>query len=147
VLGLGMAISVAPLTTAVMISAGQERAGVASGVNNAVSRTGGLLAVAVAGLLAYQRFGSSLARRLDALAVPADVRELLARQRNKLAAAMIPTTLPETLQRTLQQAVHSAFVDAFRWIMLLAAGLCLGAAAAAWLLIAPANPGKVRARE
>jgi EmrB/QacA subfamily drug resistance transporter len=146
VLGLGMAISVAPLTTAVMTSAGQDRAGVASAINNAVSRTGGLLSIALAGLLAYQRFGSSLARKLDTLAVPREARELLARERNKLAAAIIPTTLPETLQRSIQQAVHSAFVDAFRWIMLLAAGLCLGAAAAAWLLIVAKNPAKGKAR-
>jgi EmrB/QacA subfamily drug resistance transporter len=137
VLGLGMATTVAPLTTAVMTSAGREQAGVASGINNAVSRTGSLLSIAVAGLLAYARFGSSLARRLDALAVPASVREHLVSERNKLAAATIPASLPEPMQRTLQQVVHYAFVDAFKSIMLLAATLCLGAAVAAWLLITP----------
>jgi EmrB/QacA subfamily drug resistance transporter len=143
VVGLGMAITVAPLTTAVMTSAGQQRAGVASGINNAVSRAGSLLSIAVAGLLVYQRFGSSLSRRLDALAVPAALRELLARERNKLAAAMIPASLPDTMKRALIQAVHYAFVDAFRWIMFFCAALCLGAAAAAWLLIAPMKSGRL----
>jgi EmrB/QacA subfamily drug resistance transporter len=137
VLGLGMAITVAPLTTAVMTSAGQERAGVASGINNAVSRAGSLLSIALAGLLAYVRFGSSLARRLDALAVPASAREHLMSERNKLAAATIPPSLPMPMRGTLQQVVHHAFVDAFRSILVLSAALCVGATVTAWLLITP----------
>jgi EmrB/QacA subfamily drug resistance transporter len=47
VLGIGVAIMVAPLTATAMASAGSEHAGVASAVNNDVARIGGLIAVAV----------------------------------------------------------------------------------------------------
>jgi MFS family permease len=135
VLGFGMAVTVAPLTTTVMGAVGSEGAGLASGINNAVSRTASLLAIAVFGLVAYARFGAALIQRLDALGVPPEVQRTLAEERKKLAAATVPPSLPEDLRRAVGGAIDSAFVDAFRLIMLLAAGLAVAAAVTAWVLI------------
>jgi hypothetical protein len=130
-----MAVSVAPLTTTVMGSVARERAGVASGINNAVSRTAGLLAVAALGIVMLHAFGSSLNRRLDALDVSAQARSSLDAQRVRLAGAEIPGSLDSRTQTQLKQAVAESFVHGFRILMLIAAALALLGALAALVLI------------
>jgi hypothetical protein len=135
VLSLGMAISVAPLTTTVMSAVATRHAGVASGINNAVARTAGLLAIAVMGMIMIAAFGSSLDSRAAALDLAPDVRQELAAERTDLAGAQVPPGVSEETAAALEQAIKWAFVDGFRLIMLVAAGLALGSAlSAAWLI-------------
>jgi EmrB/QacA subfamily drug resistance transporter len=135
VLGLGMAVSVAPLTTAVMNSVPQNRAGVASGINNAVSRTAGLLAVAVLGIVILHSFNAELDRRLQTLAVTPELKQALDQQRSRLAAAEIPATVEPALGIMLKQAINESFVAGFRRVAMVCAGLSLLAALSAWWLI------------
>lgn len=135
VLGLGMAVTVAPLTTTVMSSVESERAGLASGINNTVSRAASLLAIAFFGIVTYVSFDLRLTQRLNALGVPPEVQRQLLDERKNLAAATIPPSLPDAMRGALRQAVESSFVDAFRLVMLLSAALAVGGAVCAWLLI------------
>lgn len=134
VLGLGMAISVAPLTTAVMGAVSSQQAGIASGVNNAVARTASLLAIAVFSLIIATAFNYQLDRHLTELNVPSTVQQVLSDQRDKLAGAEVPASAGE-FQPVLEQAIDQAFVDSFRLVMLIAAGLAIASAGIAARMI------------
>lgn len=104
VLGLGMAISVAPLTTTVMNAVPESRAGTASGVNNGVSRLVGLLAIAVFGLVLSEVYNRTLDQRLNALALPRPVREQVNAEPSKLAGV-------ETADPRARRAVQECWWD------------------------------------
>src|SRR6202043_2412735 len=72
VLGLGMAVTVAPLTTVVMSSVDPDHVGAASGINNAVARVAGVLAIAVLGIVMVKAFGIYLDQSLAKLSLPPD---------------------------------------------------------------------------
>ncbi len=135
VLGLGMAVSVAPLTTTVMNAVPENRAGVASGINNAVSRTAGLLAIAVLGIVMLHTFNSELDRRVQTLAVTPEVKQALDQQRNRLAAATVPINVEPALARTLKQAINESFVAGYRRVAIVSGALALLSALSAWWLI------------
>jgi hypothetical protein len=124
VLGLGMAVSVAPLTTVVLSSVEEEQTGAASGVNNAVSQVAGLLALALFAPIFFHVFSPSLERRLDRDEVPAPIAQHVEEQRAKLGAI-------ETNDRQAREAVDGAFVTAFRVVTLLASGLAVAASLSA----------------
>ncbi len=132
-LGLGMGTAVAPLVTVVMNAAGSARAGIASGINNAVSRVAGLLALALMGLLVIAVFDARLDARLAGSGVrPGIVREL---DRSRLAAAEPPDQATDAEAREIETAVRAAFVAGFRAAMWSAAGLAAASALVAWRTI------------
>ena len=135
VLGVGMAISVAPLTTTVMNSVSQNRAGIASGVNNAVSRTAGLLSIAILGLIMFHAFNACLDRRLNSVPLLPQVRHALDLQRVKLAAVEIPTEANAETRAAIKQALNECFVFGFRRVMLVGAMLALISSLVSLLLI------------
>src|SRR5689334_6210484 len=146
VLGLGMAITVAPLTTTVMGSVSEEQAGTASGINNAVSRTAGLLAVAVFGVVILHAFSNQLAARLGQLNIDGQLKNSVLEQRVRLAGLEIPAVADAATHESIKQVVAGAFVSGFRVVMLLSAALALASALSAWLLIGKSRPADSRQR-
>lgn len=135
VLGLGMSITVAPLTTTVMNAVGPELAGTASGVNNAVARAAGLLAIAAFGIVLTAAFDARLSSELASLPLPSGLASSVLAQRQKLAGIVIPHDASGAVAMALQRAIGISFVAGFRWVMLLSAVLALLGAACAWLFI------------
>jgi EmrB/QacA subfamily drug resistance transporter len=135
VLGFGMAISVAPLTTTVMRGAQDRYAGVASGINNTTARVAGMLAVALLGAIAVGEFGRALDERLDRLQPAPEVRSALQAEVPKLAEAAVPQSVDRAERQVLERALHESFVRSFRVVSLVAAALAALSAAVAWLTI------------
>ena len=138
VMGFGMTLCVAPLTTTVMNAVDQAEAGVASGVNNAVSRIGGLLAVAVFGVVLLAGYNRGLDRRLDRLALSPQARQRADAQRPLLAAASNPDP-------RVQRAVAESFVAGYRWVIWVSVALGVVSSGCAFWWIDPV-PEKTAAR-
>jgi hypothetical protein len=128
VLGLGMAISVAPLTTVVMSSVAQERAGTASGFNNAVARVAGVLAVAVLGAVMTAAFAHSLRHSLGTLNLNVNVVHELESHVTNLGGLGAPPGVDSPTATVIRSTIAHGFVSAFRLIMLLCALLAIASA-------------------
>jgi EmrB/QacA subfamily drug resistance transporter len=130
VLGFGMAVTVAPLTTTVMGAVESQHAGVASGVNNAVARVAGLLAIAVFGVVLSRTFDMRVQSALDGLQLTAPARAAIDRELPKMAGAAVDTvpSIEPSQRAAVHKAITEAFVSAFRLVFTGAAALALVAA-------------------
>ncbi|HET6884755.1 MAG TPA: hypothetical protein VFH32_00945, partial [Rubrobacteraceae bacterium] len=146
VMGLGMALVIAPLTATAMNSVSGRHSGLASGVNNAVSRTGSLLAIPVLGIFVFTTFSAGLDARTAELDLPQAARQQLEAEKVDLGGAEVPQGLDGGTATAVERAVDEAFVASFRIAMLVAAGLALASAVAAGILIEGKGQA-VRSRE
>jgi len=135
VLGLGMAVTVAPLTTVVMSSVDQDRVGTASGINNAVARVAGVLAIAVLGIVMVNTFSSHLNYSLAHLSLQPGILAEVKADEIKLAGMQAPVGLNPDTKAAMKASIGEAFVFGFRIVMLICAALSVASAAVAWFMI------------
>lgn len=140
VLGVGVAIIISPLTTAVMGSVDLEESGVASGINNTVGRIAGLLALAIMGVFVINTFNKSLDTELNRIELPAETREYIDSQRIKILLIDIPENIELKTQEEIRASIDASFLTSFRLVMMVSAGLVLFGAAVAWLTVEKAKP-------
>jgi EmrB/QacA subfamily drug resistance transporter len=133
--GVGMALAITPLTTVALGSVDREHSGLASGVNNAVARVAGLLAVALLGVFVYGVFSMSLDARLDSMELSGDVRREMEAAKTHLGAAEAPKGVEAGTEAHIERAIDESFVAGFRAVMLVSAGLALASALVAALFV------------
>ena len=136
VLGLGLAVTVAPLTTVVMSSVDAKYVGAASGVNNAVARVAGVLSIAVLGIVMVKAFGSRLEQRLKNLPVPQTIVQDIRSREIELAGLELPPGLDLSAVTAIRRAISEAFRSGFHLVLLSCAGLSAASALVGWKLIA-----------
>jgi EmrB/QacA subfamily drug resistance transporter len=135
VLGLGMSLVIAPLTTTAMTSVDSSHSGLASGVNNAVSRSAGLLAIPLLGIFVFLTFSAALDSRTASLDLSAQARQQLEAEKVDLGAAEVPEGVSGETAASVEGAVAESFVAGFRVAMVAAAILAVASAAASALII------------
>jgi EmrB/QacA subfamily drug resistance transporter len=141
ILGLGMAVAVAPLTTAVINAVPTHRAGVASGVNNAAAAVASLLAVAIFGAVALQVYDRELDRHLAAQTVSAEVKQAVEGARGKFVAEPALARLQGEDRQIADTIVRAALAHSIALVMWLAAALALLGALCAAIAI-PSGVGR-----
>ena len=135
VLGFGMTLTVAPLTTVVMNAVDQDRVGTASGINNAVARVATVLAIAVLGIVMVKAFAFRLNHSLDHLSLPPAALQELQSEEIRLAGLQVPAALDTATRVAIKGMIGDAFTFGFRIVILICAGLSVASAVLARLMI------------
>jgi len=135
VFGLGMSLTVAPLTTAVMRSVEDEYSGIASGVNNAMTRISNVFANAIFGALAVLLFTGSLSNKLGRLSLDEKSKQAAIAQAVNLGNAKTPAGISGHDKTVIEDAYHAGFIDTYGKIMRLASALAFLGALMTVLLI------------
>ena len=129
---LGLSMTVAPLTAAVLADATSQDAGIASGVNNAIARVAGLMGTAAVGAAVAGSFVADLDSRLSGVSLGAAARAAVAQAKRLPLGRPDVHALPAAQARALSRAAEQASLHSFHVGMaiaavLLAAGGLIGA--------------------
>jgi EmrB/QacA subfamily drug resistance transporter len=124
IFGLGLALTVAPLTATVLGGVDEEHASLASGINNAIARVAGLVAIALVGAVVSAGFSSSLDSKAVAQARDPRVARAVDDAKDRALSARAPASLGPR-RPALQAALRDASEDGFEAGMLVMAVLVM----------------------
>jgi hypothetical protein len=134
-LGVGLTLAVAPLTTAVMSSVPEAETGIASAVNNALSRLAGLVAVSLLAFVLAHGFRMRLEIELGHSALRQEARAAMMAGAARLHETPIPDGLSAEQRTAAVAMLDGAFVAGFRSVMMWCAVSCWVGAVVVWGLL------------
>jgi EmrB/QacA subfamily drug resistance transporter len=130
IFAIGLSATVAPLTATVLADADESNAGIASGVNNAIARIAGLMAIAAIGAIVSVQFTSTLESTLRGHALSSGARAALSQARGQTLARVDASRAGSAVANAVQSAsVHAFHVGIGISAVLVALGGLLGLAA------------------
>ncbi|HEY4162314.1 MAG TPA: MFS transporter [Dongiaceae bacterium] len=136
-MGIGMGVCQVPVTVVAMNAAGRGNVGTSSAINNMAARTGGLIAIAVFGLILAHGYNGALDAGLKSAGLPEAAQQALELQRAKLAGSAIPAELTPDQRITAAAIVKQSFIAGYRWAMLIAGAMAFFSA---WIAIRYLKP-------
>jgi len=131
----GMAITVVPLTTAVMGSVSDAKAGIASGINNSVTRISGTFINAILGAIVIFMFRNNVANQISSLEVSANEKELILLATEQLGESTASSTLSLSLQNQVNAIYDVGFVQVYQAVGFLCGTLAIVASILAVVMI------------
>ncbi len=134
-IGIGMGITVAPLTTAVMGAVSDDNAGIASGINNTVARAAGVLAVALMGALVLFSFNRTLEKEISSMDISNEMKSEIMIESTNFTAAQVPEKLPGETRAIVQMHLNESFIVAFNKVVYIASLLTFLGGLMAFLFI------------
>ena len=136
-IGVGMGITVAPLTTAVMGAVSEDNAGIASGINNTVARAAGVLAIALLGAVALFSFDKSIATKIAGMDLSESIKNEIILESSKLAGAEVPAAVAAEDKVIIAEVYKDSFITAFNKVVQIAAVLTFLGGMMAMIFIRP----------
>ncbi len=127
-IGLGMGVCQVPVTVVALNAAGPANVGTSSAINNMVARAGGLIAIAVFGLILAHGYNAALMPALQDAGIPDAAQQAIALQRAKLAATTVPADLSAGQYDLAAAIIRHAFVTGYRWAMAAAGIMAIASA-------------------
>lgn len=138
-LGIGMSFTVSPLTATVMGSVREEFSGVASGINNSLSRIASVFANAIFGALALIIFSNTVARDLKSKNYTLSEYRIIETRTSSFGAARAPKSFAAQKQTDINKSYRQSFIYSYQLVLKGAAVLAIISAGIALVFLRPKN--------